>query len=274
MSEKVDRKRLKAPDAFQVKMMKGIGYVMRRKNIVVGVIGAIIAAFAIGYGATTFFGKQSDDRRIELTKIDEVYTSELQKVATQKEELGKKLTETETNLAKTDIKPEEKQKLEADKTKLEADMEAIKPSHDESSKKYLEFYKKYPKAPEGWAAGLRYVGNNLKNGDKSKSDENLKIVKDIVENSKSSTLYQTQGRLLIINALEDQGKYDEALAETDAFLKVASDNLKPRVLLTKGRLLAMAKKKEEANKTFDDVIKDHGDSPEAQKAKAFKTLIN
>ncbi|MGE0172783.1 MAG: tol-pal system YbgF family protein [Oligoflexales bacterium] len=274
MSDKLDRKKLKAPDVFQIKVMKALSYLMQRKNIVLGTLGVLVLVVVAIAGAKLFFVSQSNDRRLALTKIDEVYTEEVKKASEQKEGFDKKLGEIQTNLAKTDIKPEEKQKLEGEKTKLEAEIEAIQPKHDESAKRYLDFYKKYPKAPEGWAAGLRYVGSNLKAGDKSKGEENLKIVKEIVDNSKESTLYQTQGRLMIVNSLEDLGKYDEALQETETFLKNAPDAIKPRLLLTKGRIQAEKKMKDEANKTFDVVIKDHANTPEAQKAKAYKTLIN
>ena len=73
---------------------------------------------------------------------------------------------------------------------------------------------------------------------------------------------------------EEQEKYDKALQEIDQLAKIADEDLEPRILLVRGRILILKDARAEAKKTLSQLIEKHGATPEAQKARSMQTLLN
>ena len=77
-----------------------------------------------------------------------------------------------------------------------------------------------------------------------------------------------------MGVLEDLKDYKEAAKVADKLLAIAPKDLKPKVLLAKARILVEQKNQKDAIVALDNLIKDHGNSPEADQARTFKALIN
>lgn len=78
---------------------------------------------------------------------------------------------------------------------------------------------------------------------------------------------------MLIGILEDTGEFDAALKECDILLGLATDDAKPAVLLTKGRLQYFKKSFPEARTALNEIIEKHASSPEATKARSLMTAM-
>ena len=95
----------------------------------------------------------------------------------------------------------------------------------------------------------------------------------ILMRSKEYGFYQIQCRLILVNILEEKKEYDKALAQIENLEKIVSEDLIPKVLFAKGRILHAKKKQDEALSIFDSIIKEYSTSPEADKARSAKALL-
>lgn len=266
------QRQLKGPDAFQAKMLSILNSLMKRKSLVVAILaGVIVVAAAIG-GVSYFSRAKNLDRKEELAKIDAVYNSELQGVDKEREQIQKQIAALRAQIP-TDAKEKkpEHAKMESEIKALEDKMGDLKANHDASLAQYKAFYEKYPEAPEGWAAGMRYAAALL---DQDKNSEARPILENIFAKSRDSLVYQVQSGMTLIGVLEDAGDFDAAIEKADALLKVAPDAIKPKILLAKGRLQLEKNAKDAAAATLDGLIQDHGATPEADQARGMKALLN
>ena len=94
--------------------------------------------------------------------------------------------------------------------------------------------------------GKRHLEGALKILEKDKLPEARPILENVLAKSTSSPFYQTQARLALISVLEEQGEYDTALTQLDQLDKVIDKDLKPKVLLAKGRLQLLKNAKADA----------------------------
>lgn len=287
---KEQAKSLKGPDDFQVKVMTAMDWAVKHTKQIVLVL-APIALAAVGYLAWQKFQlSQRDTRLEELGKIQVVYENEERKAADQRTEIQKKVDAIDKQLmpvappaqpgadpaaapAPAPAAPDAATtaKLTAEKAELEKQIAGVKATHTESGAQFQAFFKKHETSPEGWMAGMTSARILL---DGSKLAEAAEVLKTVVTNSKSYPFYQTQARLSLIGVLEEQGNYDQALTELDALDKTVDKDLKPRVLLAKGRIQMLKSQNAEAKATFNTLIEGHGTSPEAQKARSIQALLN
>jgi predicted negative regulator of RcsB-dependent stress response len=283
VSQKEQAKALKGPDAFQVRIMNALDWLVKNTRLVLMVL-APLALVAVGIFGWQYVSKLQKNSRLEdLGKVQVVFDEELKKandarmaISKQVEDLDKKIAAAapKADPAKPDeaaaAVPEDP-KLKAEKEALEKKIEAIKPDHSASVVKFKEFYDSHAKTPEGWMAGMTAARLYA---DQEKLAEARPILESILEHSKDNPFYQTQARLSLIGILEELSEYDRALAEIEALDKLVDKEMKPRVLLAKGRILMLKNDKEQAKATFSALIDAHGTSPEAQKARSIQALLN
>lgn len=266
------QRQLKGPDAFQAKMLSILDSLLKRKSLLVAAIVGVFVVVAVSWGVGHFASRKDLGRKEDLTKIDAVYTAELESVSKEREALQKQVIDLRAKVPTNpkEVKPEHA-KIEAEIKSLEDKMSGLTGNHADSLAQYKAFYEKYPDAPEGWAAGMRYVASLL---EKDQLAEARPVLENILAKSRDSIVYQVQSGMALVGVLEDSGEFDAALEKAEALLKVAPDALKPKILLAKSRLQIQKNAKDAAASTLDGLIKDHGATPEADQARGMKALIN
>lgn len=276
----ISRKELKSMDRFQTRLVMLLEWFLKNlRYILYGlapIVGIVIVALAWQY----FSNKKSDERSNELGKVDVVYSSEIQAAEKQKDVLRKQAEELENNARKTaGIKPGEEalKKFELDaptkakKDALEKQINDIKPNHANSLAGFKDFFEKHPKNVEGWSSGMRAAAIL---SDEQKIDAALPIVEQIAAAAAKDPFYSVQSRIFLAGLLEEKGDFDRALSEISTLEATASEDIKPSLLLTKGRLQLLKNTKEEAKATFTTIIDKYASSAEAQKARSLKGLLN
>ncbi len=268
-------KQLKAPDAFQVKALRAIKSLENHKKALVVVAGGIALVILGFFGFGQWKNFERNKLRNELGTAEKEYRAELTVADTKIKAIQDKatsLTKEKEALEKDSEKNKDAIEKKSQEIKdLQSQVEKIKPDHSKSKDLYAKFYNKYPTKPEGFWAGMRYATFLMEN---KKPEEAKTILQAIVGNAKDYPIYEIQGRLALLAALEDLKSYDEAIALTDDLIKIVPKDIKPRILLAKGRMLIEQKKNPEATAALENLIKDHSSSHEADVARAYKAMIN
>jgi predicted negative regulator of RcsB-dependent stress response len=280
------QKSLKAPDQFQIRVVKALDW-MNRNIIVLAVPAVVVALGIVGYYVWNLIGENAREARLsELGKIQVVYEEEEKTAETSRDALRKQMEAIDSDIAKKSIAPASAAtdalkpatpaaavapELTAKKDALQKQVDAIKADHTQSLKQYEDFSEKYQATPEGWLAGVS-AANILK--DQGKIPDAQALLEKVLTNSKDDRFYQVQGRFLLVGLLEEQGNYDAALKEVEVLASLVDEESQPRVMLAKGRLQMLKKANEDARATFSKLIEAHSSSPEAQKARSLQTLLN
>ena len=279
MSDKISQKELKGPDQFQLTMFHVIEWARKHTREIAYVVVPILVIILGGLTWQYVQNSRSEARRNALALIDIDYHKELEAVEKQREELRKdlmKLDETKPADAKADAKKDDKKKADKDPAALaqrkviEDKIKALQPDHQKSMEKYKAYANSNKDNPEGWVAGLRAASILL---DMNKADEARPLLADIISRSTKSKLHQIQARLLAMAMNEDAGKFEDALKDAEALEAIAGDDLKPQVLLAKGRIQMLKKDSEAAKATFNQLVEKFGTSPEAQKARTIRAIM-
>lgn len=258
---------LKGPDAFQVKAAHSVEYIKANSKLVVAVVVLItISALAV-IGSNYLTNQSVKERQNAVAEVDQIFGKEAKVASDKRGEIESKIDELK--LADKDKPtPENKKKLQ----ELEKSLEALpKADHSSSMTEYRQVYLKYENTPQGMLAGIRYASIAATAG-------NLQGAKDVLTKisraSKQHIILNLQANSLLISVLEDLKQYDEALSFIDEILKTAGDDLKPRFLLAKGRVLYLSKKFQDSKEALDLLINDYASAQEAEKARSLKALIN
>lgn len=268
------KKEYRQPDAFQTKALTGFDYVEKNKNIFIAG-GVLLLLVILGIWGVTWY---QDSARLSdlqgLATVDEIYTSETKTITDAQEKLREEIAEIrgETGEQPGSEKPktlsaEDKKKI-AD---LEKKIEDMEPDHSKSAAAYLEFYKKNKNIPEGYIAALRYSSWEVS---QKRPATAKKILTEMLASPSLLPLHQVLGRSMLVAIMEDEGDTDGALQNLEKMLADATAEFKPKLLLTKTRILLEAKRQKEAEETLNGLIKEHGTSPEADKARGMKALLN
>lgn len=256
-------------DRFQVKTIEFLSHLSKNPKPVLGVIGALVLAVAIGYGINAYVQGKQETRRLEMSKIDLVFDNEIKEYSKQREELAKKRDGLKAALptpANAEAAAVETPEIAA----LNAQIENLKPQHQGSSEQYRDFFRKYPKAPEGLLAGLRYAAHSV---EQKQLEEAQKVLEEVVAQSQDLSIVHTQSLLLLISVLEDRSEFDKALTYADRLLKVASDEMKARALLHKAQIYFLKKDFPNAETTLNQLLSDHATSMEADRARNLLALV-
>ena len=279
MASKKELQRLKRPDYFQTKMMAYLDRLQQHRNMILSLVGVIILTVVAVFAWQYYQDGQTQKRLSDLYVVDKMFEKELKQVYDQRESLSKEIEELKTKKAALETTADKK---EANKKSIEtiqisiddkqSRLEALKPDHTASIAAYTSFYETYQKNPEGWRAGVAAVNQYIEMKDFEKAEA---ILVKILTVTVGQPFYQVQLRSLYISILEELQKYEDALVQVGLLNQaIRDDELKPRVLLLRGRLLAQSGKKEEAIKIFDEIITNYKSSKELQKARAFKAIVN
>jgi predicted negative regulator of RcsB-dependent stress response len=280
---KDQKKALKQPDQFQAKGMMFLDWLMKNTNKLVMVAVPVVLVFVASAGYKYVQEERRDKRLEELGKVQVVYEEEQrvafkqrQDIAKQVEEIDKKLNPAPAAAPADPAKPvpaavTADPKLVLEKTVLEKKMEDIKADHSKSIVLFADYFKKHEGTPEGWMAGMT---NARLLTEQEKIAEAKPVLENVVKLSKDSSFYQTQSRLALVGVLEELGDFEGALAQVDALEKSVESDLKPKILLAKGRLQMLKNSNTDAKATFNTLIETHGTSPEAQKARSIQSLLN
>tara|TARA_B100001094_G_C18023543_1_gene716394 strand:+ start:72 stop:854 length:783 start_codon:yes stop_codon:yes gene_type:complete len=260
MSNKELKNTLKGPDEFQKKALGGLDYLYKNRTLAIILAASVVGVVVIGIGMKVYQTSQTEKIQAKVGLIDAIWNSELEKVSKKRQLLQKEL-----NALGTDEKNKDAIKAVQDK------IAAIEPDHSGSIVKYKEFYEEYPDKPEGWAAGMRFVSEQLKLG---KLPESAEVLRRVIGSAKGHQLFELHGSLILISVLEDMQEYEEALKITKSLVGRAPSELLPRLLITQGRIEVLSDKKDAALSTLSKLLKEYGDSPEASQAMGLKALLN
>jgi predicted negative regulator of RcsB-dependent stress response len=263
----------KGIDGFQARLIGLFDWLVTNSKYVWMVLIPVLAILVVGLGFQAVMDSQSNKRRAALGAIEEIYANEAIESGKKREEIQKKIDEIEAaSNPGTASKPQsiDVQKL-IQKSQLEKDRDAIRPDHSGSRDKFAAFFKEHGDTPEGWLAGIRAA--NIWLADR-KTSEAKPIVEQVAKESLSMPWFQFQSRMLLVSLYEDAGEFDAALKELEIVDRLAVEDLKPKVKLAKGRIQLLKDSKDEARATLDEIISQHGSTPEAQKARSWLALIN
>jgi predicted negative regulator of RcsB-dependent stress response len=284
---KEQKKALKQPDQFQAKGIVFLDWLMKNTNKLVIVAVPVVLVFVASAGYKHIQEQRRDKRLEELGKVQVVYEDEQRAAFKQRQEIAKQIEEIDKKInptpaaapapadpakpAPAPVAASPDPKLVLEKTVLEKKMEDIKADHTKSIGLFAEYFKKHEATPEGWMAGMT---NARLLTEQEKVAEAKPVLENVVKLSKESNFYQTQSRLALIGVLEELSDFDGALAQVDALDKTVDADLKPKILLAKGRLQMLKNSNADAKATFNTLIETHGTSPEAQKARSIQSLLN
>lgn len=268
MTRKKDALNLKGPDLLQLKAAAAFEF-MRQNSKALGLgLLAIVLVVLSFIGANAFMESRQEALRQELAKIEKQYEDVLKTFSDQQEALQDELDKAK--LAQQKASGDEKASLDKKVADLEAQLATAKPDHSAVKQEFLQFFQDNKNSPAGWVAGIRYASLAI---EERNLEEARPVLEEIANQSNDYILLQTQSRLLLIATLEDLERFDEALQHTDQLLNLTQDELKPRLLLTKGRLLVLKEDFEQAQQTFSQIIEQHGNSQEAESAKSMMALL-
>jgi len=270
MTKKKEELNLKGPDMLQLKAASTVEYLRKHGKILAAGLVILLVAIVAGIGINAMLASQQEGLRQDLAQVEKLYDEELKAFSESQESAQNELDELKLAQQKAAARSEEKAKLDRQVTELEARLAQSKPDHSESQQEFLKFFQNHKNSPAGWVAGVRYAAISL---DQRQLEEASPVLEDVANRSGQYPIIHTQSRLLLIATLEDLEKFDEALVHAEQLLTASRAELKPRVLLTKGRLLVFKKDYDQAQQTLTQLIEQHADSQEAESAKSMMALL-
>lgn len=281
VSHKEQLKALKGPDAFQTRILLALEWLTKNTRLLLVLLAPVVVVALASVGWRYLNKVRKESRLVELGKVQVVFDDELRKANDARQVISKEIDVVDKKIsdaaAKTTTKEAESAPpvtdpaLQAEKDALEKKLEAIKPDHSQSVGKFKEYFNSHTDTAEGWMAALTAAGIYTS---QEKFSEARPLLEAVVTQSKDNSFYQAQARLSLVGILEEASEYDQALAQIEALDKQASKELKPRLLLAKGRILLLKKDTEQAKAIFNNLIDVYGASAEAQKARSIQALIN
>ncbi len=276
-------KELKRPDALQMQLSAILGWILENARYAVYALVPVIVGMGGFYGFRYFKDQKKNARLEELGKVQIVYEGEQRKASDVRQGINAKIEALEAKAtpkgeaaAAGDPSPKAKDpKVSLEQEALRKELALVRADHSESLGKYIEFGKKYADVPEGWLAGMMAAQIFAEEG---KASDARQVLEGILVQSGDQPFYQTQGRLFLVSLLEEAGEWDKALAELDTLDKALDkwneSELKATSLFARGRIQFLKDAKEDAKKTFALLLEKYSGAPEAQKARAYQTLLN
>jgi len=276
-------KEAKRPDALQVQLSAILNWILENVRYAVYAVVPVVVGMGGFYGFRYFQDQKKNARLEELGKVQVVYENEQRKASDARQAINTKIEALESKAApKPDNAAVGGEAAKAKDPKIVQEQEAlrkelalVRADHSESLGKYIEFGKKYADVPEGWLSGMMAAQIYA---DEGKTAQARQALEGVLSKSGDQAFYQTQGRLFLVGLLEDAGEWDKALLELDALDKTLDklneSEFKATALLARGRIQLFKDAKEDAKKTFASLLEKHSGSPEAQKARAYQSLLN
>ena len=264
-------KSLKRPDSFQDHILNAIQFITNNRRMVVMMISPIIVIAAIGYSIFSYRNHKAASRRAELATLFAMQTTEQNSVGKQRETIQKDIdtlrsTKQGADGKKTELSGEALAKVAL----LEKQMSDLKPDTSASTAAFKKFYDSNTTTTEGWTAGLIWASRQLQD---NKTADARPVIEAIVKNSTSNILFQRTSRFMLVGIMEDAGEFDAAIKECDVLNGLATDEVKPSILLTKGRLQYFKKAYPEARTVLSEIVEKFASSPEATKARSLMAAM-
>lgn len=281
VSHKEQLKALKGPDAFQARVLLALEWLTKNTRLLLVLIAPVVVVLIASLGWRYVTKVRKDQRLAALGQVQIIFDGELRKAGDARQAVNKEIEAIDKKISEAAAKnpnqaadaapPPADPALTAEKDTLEKKLEAIKPDHSQSVLKFKEYFAAHPDTAEGWMAAMTAAGIFA---NEAKFAEARPLLEAVVSQSKNHTFYQAQARLSLVGVLEEAGEFDQALAQIEALDKQAGKDLKPRLLLAKGRILLLKNDQEQAKATFSNLIDNFAASAEAQKARSIQALIN
>ena len=264
-------KTLKRPDDFQGYILSGIQFITANRRTVLLMLSPVIAVAVIGYAVFAWMNHKSAARRADLAGVLAIQAEEQTNLNKTREDLQKQIEELRAVKPGADGK---KTELSAETltniTNLEKQSADLKPDATKSTAAFKKFYDEHPDSVEGWMAGLTWASSQLRD---NKVADARPVIEAIVKGSTSNKFYQMNARFMLIGILEDAGDFDAAIKECDVLVGLATDDAKPAILLTKGRLQYFKKAFPEARASLNEIVDKHGSTPEATRARSLMAAM-
>jgi predicted negative regulator of RcsB-dependent stress response len=264
-------KSLKRPDSFQDHILKAIQFVTNNRRMVLMMLSPVVAVALIGYSVFSYMNHKSVGRRAELASLFAMQASEQSGLGKQRESMQKEIdalrsTKPAADGKKTEISGESLAKVAF----LEKQMADLKPDTSASTAAFKKFYDNNLTNTEGWTAGLLWASSQLQD---NKTADARPVIEAIAKSSTSNVLFQRTSRFMLVGIMEDAGEFDAAIKECDVLAGLATDDVKPAVLLTKGRLQYFKKSYTEARAVLNEIVDKYASSPEATKARSLMAAM-
>ena len=264
-------KSLKRPDSFQDHILKAIQFVTNNRRMVIMMLSPVVVVALIGYSVFSYMNHKSAGRRTELASLFAMQTTELNSVGKLRESIQKNIDALRSTKPGADGK---KVELSGDTLAkvalLEKQMADLKPDTSASTAAFKKFYDNNSTTTEGWAAGLTWASRQLQD---NKTADARPVIEAVAKNSTSNVLFQRTSRFMLIGIMEDAGEFDSAIKECDVLAGLATDEAKPAVLLTKGRLQYFKKSYTESRAVLNEIVDKYASSPEATKARSLMAAM-
>ncbi len=257
--DKIPQSRSK--DAFQNAFVRVFNAINQQRKTLLLIALPILLAGLVGYGWKYQKTLQQGKRRAALDELLSQVTKADQEAGKRKEEILKKAADLRK--ANADIHKDAV-------AKLEAEAKAIKPNYAEIRVKLFDFYSKHKDSVAGWNAGMVVAKQDL---DQKKFDDAKAITEEIAKASIRSNLYQIQSRFLLVGIYEEQGQFDSAIQQENLLEGLVPEDFVPAAKLAKARTLILKNANEEAKTALQAIVEKHASSAEAQKARAYLTLL-
>ena len=257
--EKIPQSRSK--DAFQNASARLLNLLSTQRKTLFLIALPVALAVAIGYGWKFQKTRQETARRAALDEILSLISKVDQDTAKHRDEITKKadgLRKVGSEIHKDSI------------AKLELEAKNIKPNYDAVQPKLLAFYNLHNDENEGWNAGIVVAKQQL---EAKKFEEAKNLTEGIAKASIRSKLYQMQSRFLLVGIYEELNQYDLAIQQEILLESLVSEDLVPAAKLAKARTLILKNSNDEAKATLQGIVEKHATSSEAQKARAYLTLL-
>lgn len=284
-------KQMKGPDEYQKVATRVLNWINENTMVIWASVIPVVL-IVVGLIIWQWYAEQQRVKLVNsLGDVSTTYYAENEVIQKEQTKLREKIVDIDQQIAeieKPEVDPKAKDKkepktkklssaekkkvddLKKQKVALNDQIASLKADHSGSLKEFTAFYEKHSETPQGWVANMQAVAIHI---EQKNFDEARKLLGELLAKSKTSTFYQTHGRLVYINLLKDSGEYDKALSESEQLEKVANEQLKPVALLTKAQVLTLKGDKEEALKVLDVIQQDHANTPEADQAKNFRLIV-
>jgi predicted negative regulator of RcsB-dependent stress response len=264
-------KSLKRPDSFQDQILKSIQFVTNNRRMVMLMFSPVVAVAVIGYSVFSYMNHKSAGRRAELASLFALQATEQTNLGKQRESMQKDIDTLRSTKPGADGKKAELSgEVLAKVALLEKQMADLNPDTSASTAAFKKFYDNNTSSAEGWTAGLVWASRQLQD---NKTADARPVIEAIAKSSTSNILFQRTSRFMLVGIMEDAGEFDAAIKECDVLASLATDEVKPAVLLTKGRLQYFKKSYTEARAVLNEIVDKYASSPEATKARSLMAAM-
>ena len=267
------KKATRGLDAFQAHALEILEKLVSKPKAVFISLGVTVGVLVVIFGTRYWVATSRETRKVELTKIDQVFDEETKVFGKAREQREKKRDALRAAIPSPvkGVSPGTSDVPETPEMKsLDAEIQAMKPDHKKSSEQYKAYFDRNPKSAEGIVAGLKYASFQAEQG---QLEEAQKVLESLVEQVQNYSILQVETYLSLISVLEDRDQLDKALEYNSKFLKFAQDEMKPRVLLKQGQLYFLKKDYSQAVTVLNQLLSEHENSTEADRARSLLALI-